>query len=135
MPKWTTNDMPDQTGRIVLVTGANSGLGLYTAQIFAGKGAQVIMACRNPKKAEDAYQQVMAYAPGAKVEVLALDLGDLASVNSPSISLAAQPGFVLTDLQARASRETGSGLEDFIYQRITRLVSQPVEMGALSEAP
>ena len=52
--KWTAADISDQTGKTVLVTGANSGLGLQTAKALAGAGATVLMACRNAEKAADA---------------------------------------------------------------------------------
>ena len=47
MAKWTAADIPDQTGRTVLITGANSGLGLRSAEALAAKGARVLLACRN----------------------------------------------------------------------------------------
>lgn len=50
MPKWTIEEMPDQNGRIAIVTGANSGLGYETTLALARKGAQVITACRNLEK-------------------------------------------------------------------------------------
>ena len=50
-PAWTTEQMPAQTGRTAIVTGANSGLGLETSVALAAAGATVIMACRRPEKA------------------------------------------------------------------------------------
>ena len=72
---WTTADLPDQTGRTVIVTGANSGLGAATAQALAEHGARVVLACRSVAKAE----AVAARLPG-EPEVRRLDLADLASV-------------------------------------------------------
>jgi NAD(P)-dependent dehydrogenase (short-subunit alcohol dehydrogenase family) len=80
--KWTTADMPSLKGRIAVVTGANSGLGLHTTVGLARAGAEVVMACRSPDKAAQALAQVRTEAPGARVEVLPLDLASLASVRA-----------------------------------------------------
>jgi NAD(P)-dependent dehydrogenase (short-subunit alcohol dehydrogenase family) len=79
---WTETDIPDQTGVTVVVTGANSGLGLRSSEALAAKGARVIMACRNPVKAEAARDQVAAVATGPGPEVMLLDLQDLSSVRA-----------------------------------------------------
>ncbi|GAB4582932.1 oxidoreductase [Nocardia sp. IFM 10818] len=76
MSGWDISDIPDQSGRTFVVTGANSGLGAVTARALAGKGAQVIMACRNEVKARS-----VADAIGAGAQVRRLDLADLASVH------------------------------------------------------
>lgn len=78
--RWTLADIPPQNGRIAVVTGASSGLGLQTASALAAAGAQVVMACRNPDKAAAALAQVHQHAPDAQVELMTLDLADLASV-------------------------------------------------------
>jgi NAD(P)-dependent dehydrogenase (short-subunit alcohol dehydrogenase family) len=80
MTKWTAQDIPDQTARTILVTGANSGLGLRSSEALAAKGAHVVMACRNAEKAARALDDVKAVATVAQPEVIALDLADLASV-------------------------------------------------------
>jgi NAD(P)-dependent dehydrogenase (short-subunit alcohol dehydrogenase family) len=80
--KWTTEQIPDQTGRTAIVTGANSGLGLVNARELARKGANVVLACRNTEKGAAALKEISAAAPGAQVELAALDLGSLASVAS-----------------------------------------------------
>jgi NAD(P)-dependent dehydrogenase (short-subunit alcohol dehydrogenase family) len=72
---WDTPDIPDQRGRTVIVTGANSGLGAATARALAGAGAQVIMACRDEVKARS-----VANTIGSRAQVRRLDLADLASV-------------------------------------------------------
>ena len=69
--KWTTADMPSLKGKIAVVTGANSGLGLHTAIGLAKAGAEVVMACRSPDKAAKALAEVRAQAPGAKVAGMA----------------------------------------------------------------
>lgn len=80
--KWTAEQIPDQTGRTAVVTGANSGLGLVTAKELARHGASVVLACRNAEKAQGAAAEVRAAAPGATVVVEALDLGSLDSVRA-----------------------------------------------------
>jgi NAD(P)-dependent dehydrogenase (short-subunit alcohol dehydrogenase family) len=82
MARWTTTDIPDQTGRTILITGANSGLGLRSAEALAGAGARVLMACRNMQKAAEARTSVAAKATGPEPEVVALDLSDLTSVEA-----------------------------------------------------
>jgi len=79
---WTSKDIPDQTGKVIIVTGANSGLGYETSLALASRGAQVIMACRNPAKAERAKQQILYKHPNSTVELRTLDLADLNSVRS-----------------------------------------------------
>jgi NAD(P)-dependent dehydrogenase (short-subunit alcohol dehydrogenase family) len=79
--KWTAEQIPSQAGRVVVVTGANSGLGLITARELARAGASVVMACRNAEKAASAADTVRAAAPDADIEVEALDLASLQSVN------------------------------------------------------
>lgn len=81
MNGWTANDMPDQSGRVVVITGANSGVGYESAVAFARKGAHVIMACRSLERAERARCDLWASVPGALVEILQLDLGSLHSIN------------------------------------------------------
>ena len=77
---WTIDDIPDQTGRTAVVTGANGGLGLESTRALAGAGAHVVMAARNQEKAEAARRDVLATHPQASLEVVPLDLGSLASV-------------------------------------------------------
>ena len=78
---WTTADMPTQEGRVAVVTGANTGLGLETAAELAAAGATVVLACRNETKAAEARQTIESRHPGAVVEILRLDLGDLAQIS------------------------------------------------------
>jgi NAD(P)-dependent dehydrogenase (short-subunit alcohol dehydrogenase family) len=77
---WSATDIPDQSGRTAVVTGANGGLGLETARELARKGAHVAMAVRNQQKAEEAASDIRASVPDASVELVALDLGSQASV-------------------------------------------------------
>ena len=80
MSRWTEAEMPDQGGRTVLVTGANSGLGLRSAEALARRGARVLLACRNPEKGKEALVAVQAAATGAEPALISLDLSDLGSV-------------------------------------------------------
>ena len=82
MTSWTAADIPDQKGRIVLITGANSGLGLRSAEALARAGAQVLLACRDPKKAADALELVEACATTGAPSVISLDLADLSSIEA-----------------------------------------------------
>jgi NAD(P)-dependent dehydrogenase (short-subunit alcohol dehydrogenase family) len=76
---WSVDDIPEQAGRRVIVTGANSGLGLSTARELARKGATVVLACRNQRKGEAALADVQRVG---RAELASLDLGDLASVRA-----------------------------------------------------
>ena len=81
-PKWSTEDIPDLTGKIAIVTGANSGVGYYTTQELAAHGARVVMACRNQEKAQEAAQAIQADIGLVALDPIPLDLADLASIRS-----------------------------------------------------
>ncbi len=82
MAKWTAAEIPDQTGRVVVVTGANSGIGFVAARELARSGARVVMAVRDSARGEQAAQSARSAARGADIETMQLDLADLASVRS-----------------------------------------------------
>ena len=67
--KWTEADIPLQRGKNVVISGANSGLGFHTSLALAGRGARVIMACRNLEKGEEARKKVMAIQPELEPEL------------------------------------------------------------------
>jgi NAD(P)-dependent dehydrogenase (short-subunit alcohol dehydrogenase family) len=90
MARWTAADIPDQTGRTILITGANSGLGVRSAEALAAHGARVLMACRNAEKAAAARAGVAAVATGPEPEVVPLDLADLDSVAACAERLSGQ---------------------------------------------
>ena len=81
-PRWTAEEIPDQRGRKAIVTGANSGLGLETARELARHGATVVLACRDTAKGARAQSAIEAESANAELELAALDLADLASVES-----------------------------------------------------
>lgn len=66
MPKWTTADIPSQSGRTAVVTGANTGLGLETAKALAAHGAYVVLAVRDIEKGKRAADEITSDHPGAK---------------------------------------------------------------------
>jgi NAD(P)-dependent dehydrogenase (short-subunit alcohol dehydrogenase family) len=79
---WTVTDMPDQTGRTAVVTGANTGLGFDTALELAAPGATVVLAVRSVEKGEQAAARIATRSPGADVTVQRLDLSSLDSVRA-----------------------------------------------------
>jgi NAD(P)-dependent dehydrogenase (short-subunit alcohol dehydrogenase family) len=87
---WTAQQIPDQTGRTVLVTGANSGLGFHTSLELARHGARVLMAARDSARGEQALAKVRAAVPSALVELLSLDLADLSSIGTAAAEVAAR---------------------------------------------
>ena len=88
LPSWDPARLPDQSGRTVLVTGANSGLGLHTSLELARKGARVLMTARTAVKGQEALGRVRREVPAATVELVELDLASLASVRSAAAEVA-----------------------------------------------
>ncbi|MFG2556186.1 oxidoreductase [Streptomyces sp. NPDC048581] len=80
MAGWGAHDIPDQSDRVAVVTGANSGLGYVTARELARKGARMVLACRSEARGAAARDRMLAEVPGVHVELRLLDLGDLGSV-------------------------------------------------------
>lgn len=113
---WTIADIPDLSERTVLVTGANTGIGLETAAVLAGAGATVVLACRNTEKAGAAQADIEARVPESRVEVLRLDLASQAQVvdaaaealeRFPRIDVLVSNAGVMSDVRA----ETVDGFE------------------------
>jgi NAD(P)-dependent dehydrogenase (short-subunit alcohol dehydrogenase family) len=88
--KWTADDVPDQHGRIVVITGANSGIGLAAARTLAARGARVVLAGRDAGRTGRAAGEIRAAAGGAEVETAELDLASLDSVRAAAADLAAR---------------------------------------------
>ena len=78
--RWTSDDIPDLTGKLAVVTGATGGLGLETALVLAGKGAEVVLAGRNPAKGADALARIRAAFPEARIRFEPVDLSRLTDV-------------------------------------------------------
>jgi NAD(P)-dependent dehydrogenase (short-subunit alcohol dehydrogenase family) len=87
MGKWTTADIPDQTGRTAVITGANTGLGYETATALAAKGAHVVLAVRNLEKGKAAADLIARAHPGASVAIQELDLTSLDSIRAAADQL------------------------------------------------
>ncbi|RZS38847.1 protochlorophyllide reductase [Herbihabitans rhizosphaerae] len=115
MTRWSEADIPDQTGKTVLITGANSGLGLRSAIVLAGKGAKVLLACRSPERGEDAVHQVRDI--GGEAELIQLDLADLSSVRAAAAEVRDKTGDTLhvlmnnAGVMATPNRKTADGFE------------------------
>lgn len=77
---WTTQNIPDLTGKVIIVTGGNNGIGYEAAKEFSRKGAHTILACRNQEKAQKALEKIKAEIPDANAEVMLLDLASLQSI-------------------------------------------------------
>ena len=83
-------DIPDLTGRVAVVTGANGGLGLQTATVLAAKGAHVWLAARDERKTARSIEAITGVAPDAHLTPVPLDLGDLASVRDAAAAILSQ---------------------------------------------
>ncbi|MFI5123528.1 MAG: oxidoreductase [Vicinamibacteria bacterium] len=94
MASWTSDQIPDQAGRVAVVTGANSGLGLETARELAQAGARVVLTARDEDKGESARTVIAAAVPAADLDVRILDLASLASVREFAAAVAADHGHV-----------------------------------------
>jgi NAD(P)-dependent dehydrogenase (short-subunit alcohol dehydrogenase family) len=111
---WSAKDIPDQTGRRAIVTGANSGLGFHTALELARHGASVVMTARDKSKGDEAVRRVLAEVPDASVELGQLDLADLSSVREFATAYGTEPIDILVNnagVMAIPRMETVDGFE------------------------
>ena len=91
MPDYREQDVPDQSGKTIFVTGANTGIGYEAARVLAERGARVLLGCRSEEKAEEAMRKIRSSAADAELEWVPLDLASLASV-SEAASQVSQEG-------------------------------------------
>ncbi|RVW02882.1 SDR family NAD(P)-dependent oxidoreductase [Rhodococcus xishaensis] len=85
--KWTAADVPDQSGRVAIITGSNTGLGYETAAVLAGRGANVVLAVRNLEKGKQAADRIKTASPDATVTLQQLDLTSLENIHEASEEL------------------------------------------------
>ena len=88
--KWTGSDIPDQRGRVAVVTGANTGLGFETAKLLAARGAAVVLAVRNTEKGGQAVARIAETVPDARLTLQHLDLTSLDSIRTAAQQLRAE---------------------------------------------
>lgn len=113
---WSRADIPDLSGKVAVVTGANGGLGLETADALAAKGAHVLMAVRDQDKAAAAVDRIRAATPEARLDLVPLDLASLASVREAADRIAALTGSLdllvnNAGVMAMPERRTADGFE------------------------
>lgn len=82
MNSWNIENTKDLTGKNIIITGSNTGLGFATAKEISGKGGNVILACRSLQRAQDAKNKILESHPNANIDIILLDLGDLSKVES-----------------------------------------------------
>ncbi|NEB77142.1 SDR family NAD(P)-dependent oxidoreductase [Streptomyces sp. SID14478] len=97
MSGWNASDIPDQSGRTAVVTGANTGIGYVTARELARAGARVVLACRSQQRGTAALDRLRREVPHADAEFGPLDLGDLASVREFAAGRQGRPIDLLID--------------------------------------
>jgi NAD(P)-dependent dehydrogenase (short-subunit alcohol dehydrogenase family) len=113
---WTTADIPDLTGKVAVVTGANSGLGLATTRALAANGAHVVLAARDQSKAAVARDEVVRRTPEASLELVPIDLGELATIAAAAQRISASHRRIdllinNAGLMAQPHRRTTDGFE------------------------
>lgn len=106
--------LPDLTGRTILATGANAGIGYWCAEILASRGARVLLGCRSTERAEVAASSIRAHAPGADLGILPMDLASLASITEAAASVGERIDAVICNAGVKAadrSARTSDGLD------------------------
>ena len=88
---FTVADVSDQAGRTFLITGANTGIGFEAATVLAGKGARVLVGCRSRERAETAVRRIRSRHPDAALQIVDIDLGNLATVRRAAEQVAHEP--------------------------------------------
>jgi NAD(P)-dependent dehydrogenase (short-subunit alcohol dehydrogenase family) len=114
MAGWTTDAIPDLSGRRAIVTGANSGIGYHTALQLAAHGATVVLGCRNAERGAAALERLRTAAPDADVSVGSLDLADLSSVRAFAEAQRGAPLHILVNnagVMALPRQTTADGFE------------------------
>jgi len=115
---WTPREIPDQSGRVAVITGANGGLGLEMTRELARKGAHVVLAARNLDKAESAREEIVREIPGADLEVAGLDLASLESTRNAAAAILAHHSRidVLANNAGVMATPEGRTVDDFEVQ-------------------
>ncbi|HAP64126.1 MAG TPA: short-chain dehydrogenase, partial [Cytophagales bacterium] len=114
--RWTTQDIADQSGKFIIITGANSGLGYASAKALAAKGAHVILAVRNLKKGQEAVDKILTSVPKAQLALMQCDVSDLDSVTQFVEAYTSQYDWVdvlmnNAGIMATPPRKTNQGFE------------------------
>lgn len=89
---WTASDVPDQTGKTIVITGANSGIGWEASRVLAQRGARLVMAVRRPDAGQEAADRIRDETPGADIRVEECDLASLDSITRCSVRIAEGSG-------------------------------------------
>jgi NAD(P)-dependent dehydrogenase (short-subunit alcohol dehydrogenase family) len=138
MAKWTAADIPDQSGRVAVVTGANSGLGFATARALARAGARIVLGCRTPEKGQSAAARIREAVPAASVEPAVLDLADLDSVRAFAADIPAPLDLLINNagVMAPPRRLTRQGFESqFGTNHLGHFALTGLLLGGLQAAP
>jgi NAD(P)-dependent dehydrogenase (short-subunit alcohol dehydrogenase family) len=135
---WTAADIPNQRGRVAIVTGANSGLGLVTARELARAGARIVLASRSSEKGRDAASSIASAVPGSDVSPAILDLADLDSVRAFAASGPERLDLLINNagVMAAPRRLTKDGFEShFATNHLGHFALTGLLLPALLKAP